>query len=852
MRFLYASHEERKQASNDGLVAPAAVQTKNPIRLSQIRVLCVGSIFFACAVFIHIAHTFVETPGLTGAKFAGISAGILFLACSALAASTKRVLSAACLFLLTLTAAVMYASFKNGGLTAHTTPFLLLVPIAAGLFLGARASLYGFAAAASGFVVLTVADGYGWTSPSPYTPKQTETVFLSVLLMIALATTATIFIFARSNMRVLSELDLLNKNLMRSKAALKRANDEQSLVLDNTPVRIWFKDENNIILRANKAAAAAMGLDATSAFDANTYDIFPEMAEKYHDNDLEVIRSGNPKLGIIETFVTPEGKRQTVRTDKVPYTDPKTGKKYVFVASVDVTKEKTAEEALRVSEERLRLILDTSYDGYWDWRLQEKYEYMSPRFWEMFGYDPSTKRHHPDEWQSIIFEDDLKLALENFDRHVETRGEHPYAQEVRYRHADGSTVTVLCRGKVIEWDLEGRPLRMVGTHTDVSALKDAERAVRMSEERFALAAEGASVGIWDWKSIAEDGEYWSPRQYQLLGYSPDEIDPSMSSFKSLLHPEDVERTIKAVGEHFAQRTPFHIEYRLRHKTKGYRWFLGTGKAVWDDKGDPVRMIGTIMDIDDRKKAEAALEKRSEELRRSNQQLEEFAHIASHDLKAPLRGVDMIASWLEQDLRETLCDESRSNLTMMRSRITRMERLLDDLLAYAKAGQESQKLVNVDCANLVEDVFSLVAPAAFTLTQNSRLPKFVTAAPPFEQIFRNLIHNAVKHHDRDEGCISIRHEERDTHFLFEVSDDGPGVPAEYQRRIFGMYQTLKSRDKVEGSGMGLAIVKKIIEHAGGTIHVVSNPETMRGTTFSFTWPKQWPAGSTQSDALSIAS
>lgn len=125
-------------------------------------------------------------------------------------------------------------------------------------------------------------------------------------------------------------------------------------------------------------------------------------------------------------------------------------------------------------EEEKKRFIESSYDGYWDWYIQDDYEYMSPRFWEMFGIDPKTKLHKPSEWQDIIFEEDLKVALENFDQHVKSRGKHPYRQEVRYRHVDGSTITVLCRGQVIAWDEEGRPLRMVGTHTDITHIKNLE------------------------------------------------------------------------------------------------------------------------------------------------------------------------------------------------------------------------------------------------------------------------------------------------------------------------------------------------------------------------------------------
>ncbi|MEQ9115628.1 MAG: PAS domain-containing sensor histidine kinase [Rickettsiales bacterium] len=115
--------------------------------------------------------------------------------------------------------------------------------------------------------------------------------------------------------------------------------------------------------------------------------------------------------------------------------------------------------------------VESSYDGYWDWYLQEDYEYMSPRFWEMFGYKPEEKEHKPSAWMDMIFPEDLEIAKKNLDKHIKTKGKYPYLQEVRYEHKNGSVVTVLCRGKVVSWDNKGNALRMVGTHTDITETK---------------------------------------------------------------------------------------------------------------------------------------------------------------------------------------------------------------------------------------------------------------------------------------------------------------------------------------------------------------------------------------------
>ena len=228
-----------------------------------------------------------------------------------------------------------------------------------------------------------------------------------------------------------------------------------------------------------------------------------------------------------------------------------------------------------------------------------------------------------------------------------------------------------------------------------------------------------------------------------------------------------------------------------------------------------------------------------ELIRSNEELEQFAYVASHDLKAPLRGVSNLASWIEQDLESAMTEESKEHMGLLKGRIDRMETLLDDLLAFSRVGRKVTEERTVDLSHTVPEIFRLVVPPdRFSLETVGVLPLLVTAAAPLEQVFRNLISNAVKHHDGERGTIEIEAKDLGTEYEFRIRDDGPGIPRQYQERIFGLFQTLRSRDEVEGSGMGLAIVKKIVESVDCRIGVESDPEVSRGTTFRFTWPKRW--------------
>lgn len=232
--------------------------------------------------------------------------------------------------------------------------------------------------------------------------------------------------------------------------------------------------------------------------------------------------------------------------------------------------------------------------------------------------------------------------------------------------------------------------------------------------------------------------------------------------------------------------------------------------------------------------EERVSERTAELQRSNSELDRFAYVASHDLKAPLRAIDHLSKWIEEDAGPTLSPDSYAHLTKLRSRVGRMEHLLEDLLTYSRAGRMPYALEMVDSAALVANIFEMLTPPpAFKLRVAEPLPVFRTLAVPFATVLRNLMGNAIKHHDRTDGSITIACAQQDHWYEFTVADDGPGIAPQHHARIFEMFQTLQPRDQVEGSGMGLAIVKKTVESLGGNIGLDSAPGA--GAQFRFTWP-----------------
>jgi PAS domain S-box-containing protein len=263
---------------------------------------------------------------------------------------------------------------------------------------------------------------------------------------------------------------------------------------------------------------------------------------------------------------------------------------------------------------------------------------------------------------------------------------------------------------------------------------------------------------------------------------------------------------------------------------------------------PIRDVdGTItgifvhaVDVTEQVRARREVEQKAEELARlaraletSNRELDQFAYVASHDLKAPLRGIANLSQWIEDDLADRFTEESHEHMRLLRGRVHRMEALIDGILQYSRAGRTHDQPERVDTAALVDDVVDLLAPAQeVQVVVHPEMPVLVTERLPLQQVFLNLVGNAVKY-GGPHARVDVSARVEGGVWEFTVRDDGPGIAPEYHERIFAIFQTLQARDKVEGTGIGLSIVKKLVESRGGRVRVES--AAGRGAAFHFQWP-----------------
>jgi signal transduction histidine kinase len=236
----------------------------------------------------------------------------------------------------------------------------------------------------------------------------------------------------------------------------------------------------------------------------------------------------------------------------------------------------------------------------------------------------------------------------------------------------------------------------------------------------------------------------------------------------------------------------------------------------------------VTDISERKRLELNLQQ-------ANAHLEEFTYVASHDLKSPLRGISDLVEWINEDLGNIAPESVTNNITRIKVRIGRMERLIDDLLLYARAGKRAKESTPIQVQALINGIIEMhPIPADFTIKQDIRINEIYAAKIPLETVLRNLFSNALKHHNGIDPAITLSAEASGSYCLFKVTDNGPGIPKAAQERVFRLFQTL-GNNETSGSGIGLALAKRLTESHGGQIELISN-NSVNGCSFHVWWPR----------------
>lgn len=625
----------------------------------------------------------------------------------------------------------------------------------------------------------------------------------------------------------------LSRSLDRAGRALQESRRQFQTLADHAPVLIWMADPSGHRTNFNRS-----WLDFTGrSLDDNRglgwlESIHPDDVHDVQERYESACRQQQP-FHLEYRFRHHDGQYRAVLDHGVPLVGMR--QKHVgFIGScIDITHQKLFTAQLARAEERLRLALEGGKIGLWDWDLRNDHVFYSETYKRQLGFPADVEWNDFEAWRSRVHPEDLEPALRAV-RDYRNGLTAVYHVMFRLQHANGQWRWIRSEGQLLR-DRNGEPRRMIGVHIDVTAEKEAEERLKRSEQRLELAIQGTRDGIWDW--VVGEPKAWSSSRFkQLLGYREGEVDDHFDWFLDQIHREDIDRVREAMRRHIEEAAPFDVELRLQTKDERYRWFRMRARSVRDPvTGISVRMSGSLEDIHERQQDRERLQHYSDELERSNEELESFAYVASHDLKAPLHGIETLAGFIREDCEHVLPDASREHLEKLFVRVRRMRQLLDDLLAYSRVGRMEGMAQSIETASLVAEVLdTAAAPEGMNLVASGPNLTIETAIAPLRQVLLNLVTNAVKHHDRADGRIEVQTRDSGDWVEFAVCDDGAGIEERYHERIFRMFQTLTPKTGVQGSGMGLAIVKRAVENRGGRVVLESAPG--RGSTFRFTWPK----------------
>jgi PAS domain S-box-containing protein len=504
----------------------------------------------------------------------------------------------------------------------------------------------------------------------------------------------------------------------------------------------------------------------------------------------------------------------------------------------DITKRRHMEDALRASERKCSDLVQNSPDGIISFDKTGHFLSFNAAAERMTGFSAREVLGRHFTKTSILADESIQKTLKEFGLLLSGVERSPF--ELVITRKDKSHLVMEANARLIEQNDREAWVQLI--LRDITERKEAERALDRSENMLRTIINATQDAMI---AINEDGSInlFNPAAEQMFGRGKLEI---IGNKLDLLIPESYRHHHQQhIKNYFSTNKQNRLngrtlEVQAQHRD-GHTFPIELSLSIGTIDNQQM-VIAIVRDITERKKAEqtleelnVALETTNLDLIRTNKELQEFAYIAAHDLKTPLRAIGTLADWLSVDYADKFDEQGKENIGLLVSKAKQMSSLIDDILRYSGAGQNTQKSQEVNLNEILPGVIEEIAPPKHIhVVVENQLPTTICKKTHIIQIFQNLISNAVKYMDKPEGQIAIRCVEEDNAWKFSVADNGPGIEEKYFDKIFKIFQTLKPCEGIESTGIGLSIVKKLVELNHGSVWVES--EIGQGCTFFFTLPK----------------
>lgn len=647
------------------------------------------------------------------------------------------------------------------------------------------------------------------------------------------------------------------------------------------------------MMAASDAYLAVTGKTRKQVIGKKMFEVFPDTSERARTTgkgELEtsfdtVVATNVPdSTGVIRYDLTDaEGVLEVRYWQATHYPLTRDGTVVAILQSTaDVTKLVESDKALELANIKLDEAKNAGLIGLWSWDVQQDVVMADKGLAMLFGVpeDDALRGLPLDMFLQSIYEPD-RTRVTALITDTLAEGE---SFECEYRTIDtaGKIRWVIARGR-LERNASGEPVQFPGVMIDISSRKEAEAKLSESEERLRFMADSMPQLVW---ITRPDGyhEYYNKQWYEYTGTEPGSTDGE--GWNGLFHEDDREQAWARWRHALETGEMYEIQYRLYHAPSGlYRWVIGRALPYRDETGEIVKWYGTCTDIDDsikeieirraleqqlkegqsrlesrvaertsqlrltneglrkevnkRKRAETKLRKMTEELRRSNSELEEFAYVSSHDLQEPLRKIQAFSDLVLDEYGDKV-GEGEMYLTRIKASANRMSSLIEDLLAFSRVSTKPSVTQQVHLGETIDhvllDLQARIEREHGTVIVEGEMPTVPADATHMRQLLQNLISNALKFHRPDEPpvvTISVA-THADMHCI-KISDNGIGIDEKYKEKVFAVFQRLNTRQAYDGTGIGLAVCKKIVDRYGGTIDIES--QLGRGTTITICLPAE---------------
>lgn len=619
--------------------------------------------------------------------------------------------------------------------------------------------------------------------------------------------------------QVVALLDARKKNL----EYLDSQKELQNFI-DLSKDLVCIANLDGLFYKVNPAFTAVLGYEKQEIEGVPFIDfVHPEDVPKTLE-EVEKLTDLKKTISFENRFRTKDGSYINLSWNTSP--DPETANLYCIAR--DVTKEKVAEQHLIEVIDLLEESQQLAKIGSWNFNYITNDIFWSEEHFRIFEMDKMPPEQFFSTFRKRIHPDDL-TPLESLITEILKTGEQ-FKTTYRILFPDNRIKYVLALGKPVK-DEYGKTIALNGMIQDITEITIAElnlteKSKEIKDIRSALdEASIVSIANKKGKLTFVNDNFCSVSKFdreELLGKE----QPNMDAFFETDFG-------KQILENIYNGTIWKGEVRHKAKDGTYYWENKTIVPFLNNRGIPYQYISIGTDITDRKNAEENLIAALNSLEKKNLELDEYAHVVSHDLKSPLRAIYNLSEWIVEDMPE-LPQKVKGNFDLLRRRVTRMENLINGVLEYSKIGRIEIEKESVDINELLEQLVDSIVPNNFEVSIGTNFPVVLAERILLQQVFTNLISNAVKHNDKPLGKIECTYQSLTDFHEFTIKDNGPGIAEIYQEKVFKVFQTIEARDVKESTGIGLSIVKKIVEEKGGVVYIKSQEGA--GCSFILTIPK----------------